>query len=307
MHLSSNNTKNKSSFYYDLKDFNHDHDHLIINFTKNIKIIYNDIRKFGFIKIIKTPKIFFSPHLKDLGPEPFSKKFNLDYFKSKIKKRKIILKDLLMSQKFLSGLGNIYVNEVIFLSKLNPRIKVKKLLNKNILSLIKNIRKVLRKAIKQGGSSVKNFNNTKGQKENSRNFYVFMEERENLVFVQNALEKSKLLEYRLGPLFTVVFVKNNKLTPIYWGYIQTIIMPNTKSAIRRVRRVKKQTSINKIRKSKYKSAVKHMENLIHKGDKKKIKEYFSKFQSILTQVAKTGIVNKKTASRKISKISKKIS
>ena len=134
-----------------------------------------------------------------------------------------------------------------------------------------------------------------------------MEERENLVFVQNALEKSKLLEYRIGPLFTVVFVKNNKLTPIYWGYIQTIIMPNTKSAIRRVRRVKKQTSINKIRKSKYKSAVKHMENLIQKGDKKKIKEYFSKFQSILTQVAKTGIVNKKTASRKISKISKKIS
>ena len=51
--ISSNNTKNKSSFYYDLKDFNHDHDHLIINFTKNIKIIYNDIRKFGFIKIIK--------------------------------------------------------------------------------------------------------------------------------------------------------------------------------------------------------------------------------------------------------------
>ena len=134
-----------------------------------------------------------------------------------------------------------------------------------------------------------------------------MEERENLVFVQNALEKSKLLEYRIGPLFTVVFVKNNKLTPIYWGYIHTIIMPNTKSAIRRVRRVKKQTSINKIRKSKYKSAVKHMENLIQKGDKKKIKEYFSKFQSILTQVAKTGIVNKKTASRKISKISKKIS
>ena len=162
--ISSQNTKNKSSFYYDLKDFNHDHDHLIIKFNKNIKIIYNDIRKFGFIKIIKTPKILLSPHLKNLGPEPFSKEFNLDYFKSKIKKRKIILKDLLMNQKFLSGLGNIYVNEAVFMSKLNPRIKVKKLLNKNILSLIKNIRKVLRKAIKQGGSSVKNFNNTKGQK-----------------------------------------------------------------------------------------------------------------------------------------------
>ena len=83
-------------------------------------------------------------------------------------------------------------------------------------------------------------------------------------------------------------------------------MPNTKSAVRRVRRVKKQTQVNKIRKSKYKSAVKQMENLLKKGDKKKIKDYFPKFQSILMQVAKIGVVNKKTASRKISKISKKI-
>ena len=65
-------------------------------------------------------------------------------------------------------------------------------------------------------------------------------------------------------------------------------MPNTKSAIRRVRRVKKQTSVNKIRKSKYKSAVKHMETLIKSSDKKKIKKYFPKFQSILMQVAKLG-------------------
>ena len=84
-------------------------------------------------------------------------------------------------------------------------------------------------------------------------------------------------------------------------------MPNTKSAIRRVRRVKKQTTVNRVRKSKYKSAVKHMENLIKKGEKKEIKDYFSKFQSILMQVAKQGVVNRKTAARKISKISKKIS
>ena len=84
-------------------------------------------------------------------------------------------------------------------------------------------------------------------------------------------------------------------------------MPNTKSAIRRIRRVKKQTLVNRVRKSKYKSAIKNMETLIKKGDKKAIKEYFPKFQSILTQVAKKGIVNKKTASRKISKISKKVS
>ena len=83
-------------------------------------------------------------------------------------------------------------------------------------------------------------------------------------------------------------------------------MPNTKSAIRRVRRVKKQTQINRIRKSKYKSAVKEMDTLLKSKDKEKAKKYFSKFQSILMQVAKSGTISKKTAARKISKVSKKI-
>ena len=83
-------------------------------------------------------------------------------------------------------------------------------------------------------------------------------------------------------------------------------MPNTKSAIRRVRRVKKQTQVNRIRKSKYKTAIKNMELLLKDKEKEKAKKYFSKFQSILMQVAKSGVVNKRTASRKISRISKKI-
>ena len=84
-------------------------------------------------------------------------------------------------------------------------------------------------------------------------------------------------------------------------------MPNTKSAIRRVRRVKKQTQVNRIRKSKYKNAVKQMEILLKANDKEKSKKYFSKFQSILMQVAKSGIISKNTAARKISRTSKKIS
>jgi len=83
-------------------------------------------------------------------------------------------------------------------------------------------------------------------------------------------------------------------------------MPNTKSAIRRVRRVKKQTSVNRIRKSKYRAAIKQMEELIKSEDKSKIKSFFPKFQSILMQVAKSGTINNKTAARKTSRISKKI-
>ena len=83
-------------------------------------------------------------------------------------------------------------------------------------------------------------------------------------------------------------------------------MPNTKSAIRRVRRVKKQTQVNRVRKSKYKNAIKQMELLLKAKEIDKAKKYFSKFQSILMQVAKSGIINKNTASRKISRISKRI-
>ena len=83
-------------------------------------------------------------------------------------------------------------------------------------------------------------------------------------------------------------------------------MPNTKSAIRRVRRVKKQTRVNKIRKSKYKNAIKQMDLLLKGKENEKAKKYFSKFQSILMQVAKSGIISKNTAARKISRISKKV-
>ena len=83
-------------------------------------------------------------------------------------------------------------------------------------------------------------------------------------------------------------------------------MPNTKSAIRRVRRVKKQTQINRIRKSKYKNAIKKMDTLLKSQERDKAKKFFKEFQSILMQVAKTGAIRKKTASRKISRVSKKL-
>ena len=84
-------------------------------------------------------------------------------------------------------------------------------------------------------------------------------------------------------------------------------MPNTVSAIRRVRRVVRQTTVNKLRKSKYRSAIKKMDNLIKKGDKENIKKFFPSFQSILMQVAKTGTIHKKKLlQEKFLKFQKKI-
>ena len=83
-------------------------------------------------------------------------------------------------------------------------------------------------------------------------------------------------------------------------------MPNTKSAIRRTKKTKTQTIVNKIRKSKYKSAIKQMSAHLDSGDIKKAKSFLPKFHSQLMKVAKTGVINKKSVSRKISRITKKI-
>ena len=168
----SKNRKYASSFYFKIDENNKtNHDHIIFEFSKGVKLIYNDVRKFGFIKILKTENISLNPHLKKLGPEPFSKKFNVKYFLSKANRRKIFLKDLLMDQQFIAGLGNIYVNEVIFLSKINPWKRSDTLSRGEILKIITNIQEVLNKAIKEGGSSIKDFNNAKGENGNFQQFF----------------------------------------------------------------------------------------------------------------------------------------
>ena len=83
-------------------------------------------------------------------------------------------------------------------------------------------------------------------------------------------------------------------------------MPNTKSAIRRVKRAKLQTTVNKIRKSKYKSTIKQMNEYIKAQKLKEAKSFLPKFHSQLMKVVKTGVVSKKTASRKISRITSRI-
>ena len=83
-------------------------------------------------------------------------------------------------------------------------------------------------------------------------------------------------------------------------------MPNTKSAIRRIKKTKLQSTINRIRKGKYRSALKKMSGYIEANKIKEAKSFLPKFHSQLMKIAKTGTVSKKTASRKISRINKKI-
>ena len=157
--------KFKTSFYY-LLDYQKDqkHNRVIFFLSKNRKLIYNDVRKFGFIKLYKLTDTIRISHLKNLGPEPLEKKWNFRYFKNYIANRKRNIKSILMDQKFVSGLGNIYVNEILFLSGVRPSREVKKLKNFEIEKIIKYSKIILTSSIKLGGSTIKDFSIENGKK-----------------------------------------------------------------------------------------------------------------------------------------------
>tara|TARA_B100000780_G_scaffold254806_1_gene203140 strand:+ start:284 stop:1150 length:867 start_codon:yes stop_codon:yes gene_type:complete len=175
--VKKNKPKQKTSFYYEIKANDVKHNHIIFTFNKNLKLIYNDVRKFGFLKVMHKDDLSKNAHLSKLGPEPLSKKFNFTYFKKYIFNKKKNIKNLLMDQSFVSGLGNIYVNEVLFLSKTNPKIISYNISTIEIKKIIRYIKEVLVKSIDKGGSSIKNFNNSDGREgEFQQEFNVYARE-----------------------------------------------------------------------------------------------------------------------------------
>ena len=152
----------KTSFYYENSHLKK-HNHLALEFYNSNKLIYNDVRKFGFIKLYKKDKIKKSSHLISLGPDALNKRFRSKYLFNKSKKVKKNIKNFLMDQKYISGIGNIYANEILHISSINPRKITSKLNYKTVSILNKNIKSVLKSSIRYGGSSIKDFSGISGK------------------------------------------------------------------------------------------------------------------------------------------------
>ena len=158
----------KTSFYYDL-NIDQKHNHIIFKLNNGISLIYNDPRRFGFFKLYAGKNINKITFLKKLGVEPFNQRFNVKYFYVFIKNRKKNIKSLLMDQTFVSGLGNIYVCEALFRSKINPKKNCSKFVTskgkprKNLILLVKKINEVIKEAIEVGGSTLRDFSNINGK------------------------------------------------------------------------------------------------------------------------------------------------
>ena len=172
-----NSNKFSNTSFYSSPNLPKKHNHVEIYF-KDLRVVYNDPRRFGFFKFVDSKK-----SLKDkfihLGPEPFSKTFNLEYFFSYFSNKKKNIKSFLIDQKFVSGIGNIYASEILFLSKINPKKQAMKLSKEDCKKIIFFSKKVLSKAIKKGGSSIRDFKNVSGKNGNfQKEFKVY--QRENL-------------------------------------------------------------------------------------------------------------------------------
>jgi len=137
------------------------HDHVELIFQRG-KLIFNDPRRFGSMHFIKEPGTHFL--LKKLGPEPLSEEFNGEYLFQKIKKSLSPIKNALMNQHNVVGIGNIYANEILFDAKIRPTRKSKTLTKREHHKIVTSTKKILKVAIKAGGTTLQDFYQPDGNK-----------------------------------------------------------------------------------------------------------------------------------------------
>ncbi len=138
------------------------HSHAVFYLDDETRLIFQDQRHFGLMKIVETSKLFEAKELSQLAPEPFSDEFTTKYLKAVLSKSKRPLKEFLLDQSKVCGLGNIYVSESLFIAKINPQLAANKIPTRKIAALFQAIRNVLAESIAHGSTLKVNPENIDG-------------------------------------------------------------------------------------------------------------------------------------------------
>ena len=146
-------------FYLDSEKPYDKHVHIIFKLDNGKTLQYHDVRKFG--------RMYLSPikdkyEIADLGPEPFDRSFNVTYAKRYLAEIKRPIKEVLLDQHFVAGIGNIYANEILFASGVHPESICLKLDDEDIHKIVSNTKKILKKAIKAGGTTIRSYTSSLG-------------------------------------------------------------------------------------------------------------------------------------------------
>jgi len=160
---------------------------LDIKFTDGSHLYFNDQRKFGWVKLAE--KLENENSLQKLGPDALSRKFTAKYLKGKLGGRKI--KQIILDQSIVSGVGNIYADESLFASRINPNRKGASLKDAEIEKLVTNIKKVMRFSIKLGGTSLRNYVNSDGEKGTMREYLkMYGRKNEKCLVCKSAIKRT---------------------------------------------------------------------------------------------------------------------
>lgn len=137
------------------------HVHLILHLDSGHRLVYQDIRRFGQILFYSRGEI--PPALKQVGLEPWSRRLNPSWLQEKTAKLKRPIKNFLLDGRIIAGVGNIYASEALFESRIHPQTPVKEIPLDGWASLLQAIRRILRRAIRAGGTTIANFADCEGQ------------------------------------------------------------------------------------------------------------------------------------------------
>ncbi|MBN2605410.1 MAG: DNA-formamidopyrimidine glycosylase [Bacilli bacterium] len=138
------------------------HEHIVFNFLSGSSLRYHDVRKFGTMELKQLNEIYCTNPIAKLGFEPGDKRLTVSYLKAKLHHRSTAIKSCLLDQTIITGLGNIYVDEVLFLSKIDPETKPSSLSNTDYKNLIKHATDVLEKAVELGGTTIRSYTSSLG-------------------------------------------------------------------------------------------------------------------------------------------------
>ncbi|MDD4661726.1 MAG: bifunctional DNA-formamidopyrimidine glycosylase/DNA-(apurinic or apyrimidinic site) lyase [Candidatus Pacebacteria bacterium] len=140
--------------------------HIIFYLDSGEELGFSDLRQFGKMELYKKDEILNLKEIKELGPEPFSEEFTLDYFQKIVKGKKTDIKKLLMDQEKIAGIGNIYGSEILFLAKVNPQRKTETLSDKEIENIFNAIKIILKRGLELKGTSMSDYRRLEGGKGN---------------------------------------------------------------------------------------------------------------------------------------------
>lgn len=149
-------------FIKEITDDIEKHEHIIFHLDDGTDLRYHDTRKFGRMKICKTDELYKSPEIAKLGIEPDNKALTGEYLYSMVKDSNEPIKSLLLDQSIINGLGNIYVNEVLFAARIHPETSGDKITLNDAKIIVKEASKIIAKATEMGGTTIRSYTSSLG-------------------------------------------------------------------------------------------------------------------------------------------------